>query len=48
MKGKTYKDAYLGELVHYVAVDHASEHEVICGSEPTGEKHGEDETAAER
>jgi hypothetical protein len=48
MKGKTYKDAYLGELVYYVTVDHAPEHEVICGSEPAGEKHGEDETAAER
>jgi hypothetical protein len=48
MKGKTYKDAYLGELVHYVAVDHAPKHEVIYGSEPAGEKHREDETATER
>jgi hypothetical protein len=25
---------------------HASEHEVICGCKPTGEKYGEDKTAA--
>jgi hypothetical protein len=46
-KGKTYRDAQLGELVHSIAVEHAQEHKVICGSEPTGEKCGEDETAAE-
>jgi hypothetical protein len=47
-KSKTYRYAQLGELVHSVVVEHASEHEVICGSKPTGEKHGEGETAAER
>jgi hypothetical protein len=47
-KGKTYRYAQLGELVHSVVVEHAPEHEVACGSEPTGEKRGEGETAAER
>jgi hypothetical protein len=46
-KGKTYRDAQLGELVHSIAVEHASEHEVICRSELAGEKSGEGETAAE-
>jgi hypothetical protein len=41
-------DAQLGELVHSVAVEHTSEHEVVCGSKPVGEKHGEGETVAER
>jgi hypothetical protein len=45
-KGKTYRDTQLGELVHSVMVEHTSEHKVFCGSEPTGEKRGEDETAA--
>jgi hypothetical protein len=48
MKDKTYKDAQLGEFVHSIAVEHAPEHEVICGSKPAGEKHGDTETAAER
>jgi hypothetical protein len=47
-KGKTYRYAQLGELVHSVAVEHALEHEVICGSKPAAEKHGEGETAAEQ
>jgi hypothetical protein len=46
-KGKTYRYAQLGELVRFVAVEHALEHEVICGSKPAGEKHGEGETTAE-
>jgi hypothetical protein len=46
-KGKTYRYAQLGELVCSVTVEHASEHEVICGSKSTGEKHGEGKTAAE-
>jgi hypothetical protein len=45
-KGKTYRYAQLGELVHSVVVKHAPEHEVICVSKPTGEKHGEGETAS--
>jgi hypothetical protein len=48
LKGKTYRDAQLRELVHYITVEHAPEHEVVCRSEPTGEKSGEDETAAAR
>jgi hypothetical protein len=44
-KGKTYRDAQMGELARSVAVDHVLEHGVICWSEPTGEKHGEGETA---
>jgi hypothetical protein len=47
-KDKTYTYAQLGELVHSITIEHSSEHEVICGSKPTGEKHGEGETAAER
>jgi hypothetical protein len=39
-KGKTYIGAQLKELVQSVVVEHALEHEVICGSEPAGEKHG--------
>jgi hypothetical protein len=46
-KGKTYRYAQLGELVHSVTIEHASEHEVICGTKPAWEKHGEGETAAE-
>jgi hypothetical protein len=37
LKGKTYRYAQLGELVCSVAVEHTSEHEVICGSKPAGE-----------
>jgi hypothetical protein len=47
-KGKTYIHAQLGELVRSIVVEHTLEHEVICGSKPTGEKHGEGETAAEQ
>jgi hypothetical protein len=37
LKGKTYRDAQLGELVHSVMVELAPEHEVIYWREPTGE-----------
>jgi hypothetical protein len=47
-KGKTYRYAQIEELVHSVAIEHAPKHEVTCGSEPAGEKHGEGETIAER
>jgi hypothetical protein len=43
LKGKIYRDAQLGELVHSVVVEHAPEHEVVCESKPVGEKHGEGE-----
>jgi hypothetical protein len=33
------------ELARPVAVDHVSEHLVVCRSEPAGEKRGEGETA---
>jgi hypothetical protein len=46
-KGKTYIYAQLGELIRFVAVEHAPEHEVICGSKSAWKKYGEDETAAE-
>jgi hypothetical protein len=47
LKGKTYRDAQLEELVHSVVVEHAPEHEVVCGSKPIGEKHGEGKTVIE-
>jgi hypothetical protein len=47
-KGKTYRDAQLGELVHSVVVEHVPKHEVIYGSEPTGEKRDAGETVVER
>jgi hypothetical protein len=47
-KGKTYRDTQLGELVHFVEVEHTPEHEVICGSEPIGERCREGETVVER
>jgi hypothetical protein len=47
-KSKTCRDAQLGEPVHSIVIEHMSEHEIICESEPTGEKRGEDETATER
>jgi hypothetical protein len=47
LKGKTYRDAQLGELVYSIAGEHVPEHDVICESEPVGEKHREGETAAE-
>jgi hypothetical protein len=34
-KGKTYRDAQLGELVYSIVIEHVPEYEVICGSEPT-------------
>jgi hypothetical protein len=45
-KDKTYRDSQLGEFIHSVVVEHAPEHEVICGSKPIGEKRGEGETPA--
>jgi hypothetical protein len=47
-KGKTYRDTQLGELIHSVAVEHAPEHEVACGSELAGEKREEGETVVEQ
>jgi hypothetical protein len=47
-KGKTYRYAQLGELVRSIVVEHAPEHEVICGSKPAREKHEEGEIAAEQ
>jgi hypothetical protein len=47
LKGKTYRDAQLEELIHSVMVKHTSEHEVVCGSKLVGEKCGEGETADE-
>jgi hypothetical protein len=46
LKGKTYRDTQLEELVHSIVVEHAPENEVICGSKPVGEKRGEGEIAA--
>jgi hypothetical protein len=43
LKVQTYRDAQLGERIHSVAVEHASEHEVVCGSKPVGEKRREGE-----
>jgi hypothetical protein len=40
-KGKTYRDAQLGEFVHSVMVEQLPEHELICGSEPAWEREGE-------
>jgi hypothetical protein len=34
-RGKTYIDAYLGELAHSFTVAHASKHGAICGGKPT-------------
>jgi hypothetical protein len=48
LKGKIYRNAQLGELVHSIVVEHVVKHEVVCGSEPTGEKREEGETAVER
>jgi hypothetical protein len=36
------------ELAHSIVVEHAPEHEVIYGSDPTGEKLGEGDTAAKQ
>jgi hypothetical protein len=47
LKGKTYRDAQLGELVHSVAVEQLPEHELACGSEPVWER-GEGEAVAEQ
>jgi hypothetical protein len=47
LKGKTYRDAPLGELVHFVIVEDSLEHDVVCGSKPAQEKHEEGKTATE-
>jgi hypothetical protein len=47
-KGKTYRNAQLRELVHFITVEHVLEHEVVCVSKPIVEKRGEDETATEQ
>jgi hypothetical protein len=31
-KGKTYRDAQLGELVHFIAIEQLPERELACGS----------------
>jgi hypothetical protein len=45
-KGKTYRDAQLGELVHSIAVEQLPEHELACGSELAWEC-GDGEVVAE-
>jgi hypothetical protein len=47
LKGKTYRDAQLGELVHSVAVEQLPDHELACGSELSWEC-GEGEAVAEQ
>jgi hypothetical protein len=46
-KGKTYRDAQLGELVHSVAVEQLLERGLACGSEPAW-KRREGEAVAEQ
>jgi hypothetical protein len=46
-KGKTYRDAQLGELVHSVVVEQLPEYELACESEPAWER-GEGEAVAEQ
>jgi hypothetical protein len=48
LKGKTYKDAQLGELVHSVAVEQLPEHELTCGSEPAWERGGGEAVAEQQ
>jgi hypothetical protein len=48
LKGKTYRNAQLGELVHSVVVERVPEHGVAYKGELIGEKRGEGETSAER
>jgi hypothetical protein len=38
----------LEELIHSIMLEHEPEHEIICGSKPTGEKRGEGGTVVER
>jgi hypothetical protein len=47
-KGKTYRDAQIGELVHSVMIEHALEYGVAYRGEPVGEKRGEGEISTER
>jgi hypothetical protein len=37
-KGKTYRDAQLGELIYSIVVEHTLEHELVYGSEPMGRR----------
>jgi hypothetical protein len=48
LKGKAYREGEFRELVHFVAIEHTSEHKIICGSKPAGEKRGEGKTASEQ
>jgi hypothetical protein len=45
-KGKTYRDAQPGELVHSIVVEQLPEHKLACRSEPAWER-GEGEAIAE-
>jgi hypothetical protein len=47
-KGKIYRDAQLGELVHYITVERVSELGVGYMGELVGEKCGKGETSDER
>jgi hypothetical protein len=47
-KGKTYRDAPLGELVHFIMVEDSLKHDVVCGSKPAWEKHEEGKIATKR
>jgi hypothetical protein len=47
LKGKTYRDAQLEELIHSVAVEQLLEHELACESEPVRER-GEGKAVAEQ
>jgi hypothetical protein len=46
-KGKTYRNAQLGELVHFITVEQLAEHELSCESEPAWER-GEGEAVAQQ
>jgi hypothetical protein len=47
LKGKTYRDAQMGELVHSITVEQLPDYELACGSEPARER-GEGEAVAEQ
>jgi hypothetical protein len=46
-KGKTYRDAQLGEFVHSVVAEQLPEHELVCRGEPAWDR-GEGEAVAEQ
>jgi hypothetical protein len=48
LKGKAYREGEFRELVHFIAIEYASEQEIICGSKPAGEKRGEGKIASEQ